>query len=140
MVTTLFKEDEFPINIVDDKKICIGFCMQCPLAIKYDLGINDEGCDQVIESIMKGKDKMKKLVALLAVAVFATPVFAVEETVQQENQKVDNNSSFLGVNFVKQPEEQGGKQLVTNKKSFLFINVVINGKPIVVQEKEAEAK
>lgn len=86
------------------------------------------------------KDKMKKLVALLAVAVFATPVFAVEETVQQENQKVDNNSSFLGVNFVKQPEEQGGKQLVTNKKSFLFINVVINGKPIVVQEKEAEAK
>ena len=83
---------------------------------------------------------MKKLVALLAVAVFATPVYAVEETVQQENQKVDNNGSFLGVNFVKQPEEQGGKQLVTNKKSFLFINVVINGKPIVVQGKEAEVK
>ena len=41
---------------------------------------------------------------------------------------------------MKQPEEQGGKQLVTNKKSFLFINIVINGKPVVVQEKEAETK
>ena len=83
---------------------------------------------------------MKKLVALLVAVLLATPVFAAEEAVQQENQKVDNNGSFLGVNFVKQPEEQGGKQLVTNKKSFLFINVVINGKPVVVQEKEAEAK
>ena len=86
------------------------------------------------------KSKMKKLVALLVAVVLATPVFAAEEAVQQENQKVDNNGSFLGVNFVKQPEEQGGKQLVTNKKSFLFINVVINGKPVVVQEKEAEVK
>ena len=83
---------------------------------------------------------MKKLVALLVAVVLATPVFAAEEAVQQENQKVDNNGSFLGVNFVKQPEEQGSKQLVTNKKSFLFINIVINGKPVVVQEKEAEAK
>ena len=52
---TLFKEDEFPIDIVDGKKVCIGFCMQCPLAIKCGLGIDGEGCNQVIESIMKGK-------------------------------------------------------------------------------------
>ena len=36
---------------------------------------------------------------------------------------------------MKQPEENGGKQLVTNKKSFLFINVVINGKPVEVKSK-----
>lgn len=33
---------------------------------------------------------MKKLVALLVAVLLATPVFAAEEAVQQENQKVDN--------------------------------------------------
>lgn len=57
MMISLFKEDEFPINIVNGEKICIGFCMQCPLAIKYGLGIDGKECDDIIESIMKGKIK-----------------------------------------------------------------------------------
>ena len=58
-----------------------------------------------------------------------------EQPVQAENQVLDNENSYLGINFMKQPEENGGKQLVTDKKSFLFINIVINGKPVEVKAK-----
>ena len=87
---------------------------------------------------------MKKfLFTLVAIMMMAVPAMATEvkeQPAQAENQVLENENSYLGINFMKQPEENGGKQLVTNKKSFLFINVVINGKPVVVQEKEAEAK
>lgn len=82
---------------------------------------------------------MKKfLFTLVAIMVMAVPVMATEvkeQPTQAENQVLENENSYLGINFMKQPEENGGKQLVTNKKSFLFINVVINGKPVEVKAK-----
>ena len=38
------------------------------------------------------------------------------------------DSRYLGVNFEKAPNEPTGKQLITNHKSFLIINIVVNGK------------
>ena len=84
---------------------------------------------------------MKKLLmAVFTLALMVAPVMATEVTETQpaqqaENQVLKNENSYLGINFMKQPEENGGKQLVTNKKSFLFINVVINGKPVEVKSK-----
>ena len=87
-----------------------------------------------------GKEqKMKKfLFTLVAIMMMAVPAMATEvkeQPAQAENQVLENENSYLGINFMKQPEENGGKQLVTNKKSFLFINVVINGKPVEVKAK-----
>ena len=82
---------------------------------------------------------MKKvLFTLVAIMMMAVPAMATEikeQPAQAENQVLENENSYLGINFMKQPEENGGKQLVTNKKSFLFINVVINGKPVEVKAK-----
>ena len=84
---------------------------------------------------------MKKLLmAVFTLALMVAPVMATEVTETQpaqqaENQVLENENSYLGINFMQQPEENGGKQLVTNKKSFLFINVVINGKPVEVKSK-----
>ena len=82
---------------------------------------------------------MKKvLFTLVAIMMMAVPAMATEvkeQPAQAENQVLENENSYLGLNFMKQPEENGGKQLVTNKKSFLFINVVINGKPVEVKAK-----
>ena len=78
------------------------------------------------------------LFTLVAIMMMAVPVMATEvkeQPTQAENQVLENENSYLGINFMKQPEENGGKQLVTNKKSFLFINVVINGKPVEVKAK-----
>ena len=75
------------------------------------------------------------LVAIMMMAVPAIATEAEEQPAQAENQVLENENSYLGINFMKQPEENGGKQLVTNKKSFLFINVVINGKPVEVKAK-----
>lgn len=80
---------------------------------------------------------MKKLIVLLVIMAFGGIAFA-ETTENTESQKIENENSYLGINFEKQPEEQSGKQLITNKKSFLFINVIINGKPITVKEKVSE--
>ena len=82
---------------------------------------------------------MKKILfTLVAIMMMAVPAMATEvkeQPAQVENQVLENENSYLGINFMKQPEENGGKQLVTNKKSFLFINVVINGKPVEVKAK-----
>ena len=78
------------------------------------------------------------LFTLVAIMMMTVPVMATEvkeQPIQAENQVLENENSYLGINFMKQPEENGGKQLVTNKKSFLFINVVINGKPVEVKAK-----
>ena len=78
------------------------------------------------------------LFTVVAIMMMAVPVMATEvkeQPTQAENQVLENENSYLGINFMKQPEENGGKQLVTNKKSFLFINVVINGKPVEVKAK-----
>lgn len=66
---------------------------------------------------------MEKLFATLLLMLFIIPVFAQETT-----QEVLNENTYLGVNFEKSPTEPTGKQLITNHKSFLIINIVVNGK------------
>ena len=90
------------------------------------------------EEIGKEQKMKKVLFTLVAIMMMAVPAMATEvkeQPAQAENQVLENENSYLGINFMKQPEENGGKQLVTNKKSFLFINVVINGKPVEVKAK-----
>ena len=60
--------------------------------------------------------------ALMVAPVMATEVTETQPTQQAENQVLENENSYLGINFMKQPEENGGKQLVTNKKSFLLFS------------------
>lgn len=66
---------------------------------------------------------MKKIFATFLLLTFIAPVFAQETT-----QEVLNENTYLGVNFEKAPTEPTGKQLITNHKSFLIINIVVNGK------------
>lgn len=68
---------------------------------------------------------MKKLLTLFLLITFITPVFAEEIVTEQE---IQNENTYLGVNFEKAPAEPNGKQLITNHKSFLIINIVVNGK------------
>lgn len=52
MKITLYEKDEFPItyNTETDKKICIGFCNQCPLFCQYAETDNDNiDCDRIIQ-------------------------------------------------------------------------------------------
>ena len=66
---------------------------------------------------------MRKIFTALLLTLFIAPVFAQETT-----QEVLNENTYLGVNFEKAPNEPTGKQLITNHKSFLIINIVVNGK------------
>lgn len=66
---------------------------------------------------------MRKIFTTLLLMLFIAPVFAQETT-----QEVLNENTYLGVNFEKAPSEPTGKQLITNHKSFLIINIVVNGK------------
>ena len=68
---------------------------------------------------------MKKLLALFLLITFITPVFAEEIVTEQE---IQNENTYLGVNFEKAPAEPNGKQLIVNHKSFLIINIITNGK------------
>lgn len=66
---------------------------------------------------------MKKIFTTFLLLTFIAPVFAQETT-----QEVLNENTYLGVNLEKTPTEPTGKQLITNHKSFLIINIVVNGK------------
>ena len=76
---------------------------------------------------------MKKLFTLLLCLNFiALPVFATD-VVENEiknftTQEVQNDNTYLGANLLKAPAEPNAKQLVTNHKSFLILNIIINGK------------
>ena len=67
----------------------------------------------------------KTLLTLLLLNLMVLPVFANEQNLEQ---KIDNENSYLGVNFEKKPTSENGGQLIKNHKSFLIINIVINGK------------
>ena len=45
-----------------------------------------------------------------------------------QQQTIDNQNSYLGVNFEKTPDQTEGKQIIKNERSFLFINIIVNGK------------
>ena len=68
---------------------------------------------------------MKKLLALFLLITFISPVLAKEVVTEQE---IQNENTYLGVNFEKAPTEPNGKQLIVNHKSFLIINIITNGK------------
>lgn len=68
---------------------------------------------------------MKKLFTLLLLTIFVTPVLAEGTVTEQE---IQNENTYLGVNFEKAPAEPNGKQLIVNHKSFLIINIITNGK------------
>ena len=76
---------------------------------------------------------MKKFFTFLLCLNFITlPVFATD-VVENEiknitTQKVQNDNTYLGANLLKAPAEPNAKQLITNHKSFLILNVIINGK------------
>ena len=69
---------------------------------------------------------MEKLLIVLNIAISlclsqASLCFSQEQT-------IDNQNSYLGVNFEKTPDQTEGKQKIKNERSFLFINIIINGK------------
>lgn len=45
-----------------------------------------------------------------------------------QQQTIDNTKSYLGVNIEKTPEQADSKQKIKNERSFLFINIIVNGK------------
>jgi hypothetical protein len=67
---------------------------------------------------------MKNIVILLLMVVLCNGVLA-EDIIEQE---IQNDSSYLSANFQKKPAQEEGKQLITNHKSFLVLNIIINGK------------
>lgn len=75
---------------------------------------------------------MKKILSLLiALNLFILPVFAneiTEETKAVTLQEIQNEQTYLGINFEKTPTNSNSKQLITNHKSFLIFNIIINGK------------
>lgn len=66
---------------------------------------------------------MKKFL-VFGLLMVGIPVFATEIT----EQTIQNETTYLGANFQKAPAEPNGKQLITNHKSFLIINIIVNGK------------
>lgn len=76
---------------------------------------------------------MKKilLIGILTLGIMH-PIYA-ENLITQEAQKIttqeiQNENTYLGGNFLKAPAEPNSKQLITNHKSFLILNIIINGK------------
>lgn len=76
---------------------------------------------------------MKKILAIIFTFLIVSYPVLAEEIVLQEVQKVvtqeiENENTYLGANLLKVPSESNSKQLVTNHKSFLILNIIINGK------------
>lgn len=68
---------------------------------------------------------MKKILLTLMVLCLVAPVFATEEIIDQQ---IQNDNSYLGTNFIKTPSNKDDKQLIVNHKSFLVLNIILNGK------------
>ena len=45
-----------------------------------------------------------------------------------QQQTIDNQNSYLGVSIEKTPAQDDSKQKIKNERSFLFINIIVNGK------------
>jgi len=81
---------------------------------------------------------MKKTLSIILTSlILSCPVFA-ENLIAQEvetlvTQEIKNDNTYLGANLAKTVLGENSKQLITNHKSFLILNIVINGK---VKEKQ----
>lgn len=76
---------------------------------------------------------MKKILSVLfLMSVLSNCVFAESMPIENAQQKIVNEKSYASMNFQKAPESVCGKQSISNKGSWFNINVIINGKPIKV--------
>ena len=76
---------------------------------------------------------MKKILSMLfLISALSSSVFAESITVENAQQKIVNEKSYASMNFQKAPESVCGKQSISNKGSWFNINIIINGKPIKV--------
>ncbi len=78
---------------------------------------------------------MKNLFVILTILLMSTVCYAADSELETDTcttQKIFNEKSYAGFNFEKQPETQDGKQAITNKGSWFNINIIINGKPVQV--------
>lgn len=76
---------------------------------------------------------MKKiLIVLFLMLTVSNLTFAEDINIENAQQKITNEKSYAGMNFQKAPESVCGKQTISNKGSWFNINIIINGKPIQV--------
>ena len=45
-----------------------------------------------------------------------------------QNQTIENQNSYVGLNVEKTPEQADSKQKIKNERSFFNINIIVNGK------------
>ena len=69
---------------------------------------------------------MKKFT--IAIAMTSLLLFGSVLNCQAQEQTIDNQNSYLGVNVEKTPEQVEGKQRIKNVRSFLNIDIIVNGK------------
>lgn len=76
---------------------------------------------------------MKKiLIVLFLMLTVSNLTFAEDINIENAQQKITNEKSYASMNFQKAPESVCGKQTISNKGSWFNINIIINGKPIQV--------
>ena len=75
---------------------------------------------------------MKRILIALAITLTCSNLVFAEDISEAAEQKIDNEKSYTGFNFQKAPEQNCGKQAISNKGSWFNINIIINGKPIQV--------
>ena len=78
---------------------------------------------------------MKRLLLVLTILLTSTICFAADTEQVADTyatQEIFNEKSYAGFNLEKQPETPDGKQAITNKGSWFNINIIINGKPVQV--------
>lgn len=77
---------------------------------------------------------IKAFLVGVLIALASIGICWAEETPVNTDQSVVNKNSYLGINIEKKPVQENGKQTVKNERSFLFINIVINGKTPIIKE------
>ena len=76
---------------------------------------------------------MKKIVIVLFLMLTISNLsFAEDINAENAQQKITNEKSYESMNFQKAPESVCGKQTISNKGSWFNINIIINGKPVQV--------
>lgn len=71
---------------------------------------------------------MKNFTIVMTSLLTSLLLFGNDLSLQAQEQTIDNTNSYLGVNFEKTPDQTEGKQKIKNERSFLFINIIVNGK------------
>lgn len=79
---------------------------------------------------------MKKILIFATIfTLFGIPCFAEDIQSNTPEQNIKNDQSYFTANLQKQPQENGGKQGISNHFTFFTINVNVNG-----QAKENSSK